>query len=72
MINATRRELLQLLAELGEATPEVRFGQLIANLSYLARENSAEAVWDVEDDELLQAARQHLEKWRARNTAAVR
>ena len=71
MITDQRRELLRLLAELSEEVPDVRFGQLIANLSYLGRGLSAESVWDIEDDELLQAAREHLEQWRTRNKTGV-
>ena len=44
----------------------MRLGQLIANLSYLARELSNESIWDVEDTELLEAARKHLQEWRSR------
>jgi hypothetical protein len=55
-----RRELLRVLDDLGEYTPDVRFGQLLANLSYMARNFTAEAIWDVEDEELLSAARSHL------------
>ena len=66
MISPVRREVLQVLAELSDVCPEVRFGQLIANLSYLARGLSNESVWDMEDEELLEAARKHLEQWRAR------
>ena len=36
MISAQRQEILRLLERLSELTPDVRFGQLIANLSYLA------------------------------------
>ena len=71
MIDPVRREVLAVLAELSELVPEVRFGQLIANLSYLAKDLSAEAIWDMEDPELLAAARQHLEQWRARRGAVV-
>jgi hypothetical protein len=66
MTTPARNEVLRLLAELSEAAPEVRFGQLIANLSYLARGPSNESIWDVEDEELLDAARKHLEQWRER------
>lgn len=66
MISPVRQEALQVLAELSELVPEVRLGQLIANLSYLARGLSNESIWDMEDDELLDAARKHLEEWRAR------
>jgi len=66
MINPVRQQVLQALTEISELAPEVRLGQLIANLSYLARGLSNEAIWDMEDDELLAAARKHLEEWRAR------
>ena len=69
MRSRVRQELLRVLAELSEACPEVRLGQLIANLSYLARELSNESIWDVEDEELLTVARKHLEEWRARRGA---
>lgn len=65
MINATRRELLRVLDDISSASPEVRLGQLLVNLSYLARGPSVEAVWDVEDDELLGAANKLLENLRA-------
>ncbi len=71
MIDPVRQEVLTLLAELSEAAPDVRFGQLIVNLSYLARGLSTESVWDMEDDELLDAAREHLEQWRAKRGVAV-
>lgn len=71
MMNPTRQEVLQLLAELSELVPEVRLGQLIVNLSYLARGLSNESIWDMEDDELLTAARKHLEEWRARREAVA-
>ena len=34
-----RRELLRVLDDLGEYTPDVRFGQLLANLSYITLAN---------------------------------
>jgi len=66
MTNQTRRELLQVLDELSEQCPEVRLGQLIANLGTLAKGPTVEAIWDVEDEELLEAARRQLEVFRAR------
>jgi hypothetical protein len=70
-MNPVRHELLQVLAELSELVPEVRLGQLIVNLSYLARGLSNESIWDMEDDELLTVARKHLEEWRARRGAVA-
>jgi hypothetical protein len=71
MTNETRQKLLQVLGELSEQCPEVRLGQLIANLGTLAKGPTVEAVWDVEDEELLEAARRQLEVFRARHSAAA-
>jgi hypothetical protein len=60
MITPTRQQLLSVLGELSVACPEMRFGQLIANLSTLAKGLSAEGLWDVEDEELLSAAREQF------------
>ncbi|HEV3386072.1 MAG TPA: hypothetical protein VG097_14730 [Gemmata sp.] len=60
MTNSTRQELLAVLANLSTVCPEMRFGQLIANLSTLARGLSEGGLWDVEDEELLAAAQKQL------------
>ncbi len=65
-----RRQLLGVLSDLGEYTPDVRFGQLLANLSYMAKGFTAEALWDVEDEELLEAAKSHLEELSERHAGA--
>ena len=70
MTNETRRELLRVLDELSAQCPDVRFGQLMANLATLAKGPTVEAIWDAEDEELLQAARRQLEIFRARHIAA--
>ena len=49
-------ELFDALAELRRRYPDWRFGQLIANVAGWADQN----VWDIEDDELLAAAKDHL------------
>lgn len=72
MTSETRRELLQVLADLSEACPDVRLGQLVTNLSYLASGPSNSAAWDVEDEQLLQAARDHLNEWRTRQSATAK
>ncbi len=66
-----RRQLLRVLDDLGEYTPDVRFGQLLANLSYMAKSFTAEAIWDVEDEELLEAAKSHLQELSERHASAV-
>ena len=60
MTTPVRKEILHVLEELSQRCPEVRFGQLIVSLSYLAKGPTNEATWDVEDEELLAAARKHL------------
>jgi hypothetical protein len=61
MISQLRREVLQLLEQASELSPEIRLGQLLANLSYMAVEPTPEAIWEMEDEQLLDALRQYLE-----------
>ena len=60
MTPTIREELLATLSELSEHCPQVRLGQLIANLATLAKGPQVESIWDVEDEELLAAARRQL------------
>jgi len=60
MINPVRHEILRELERLSELAPDVRFGQLIANLAFLAAGPWEEALWDLEDDQLLAAIHQHV------------
>jgi hypothetical protein len=60
MINPVRQEILRELERLSELAPDVRFGQLVANLTFLAAGPWEEALWDLEDDQLLGAIRQHV------------
>jgi hypothetical protein len=57
MIARDRAALFETLAQLCRRYPEWRFGQLVANVSGWADVD----VWDVEDEQLLAAARAHLE-----------
>ena len=60
MIPSQRQRILRLLERLSELTPDVRFGQLIANLSYLAVGPTNDAIWDMEDDQLETAICKHI------------
>jgi hypothetical protein len=71
MINHTRRDILQSLERLSELAPDVRFGQLIANLSYLAIGPTTEAIWDMEDEQLLEAIRQHMTELSQRQSSVA-
>ena len=60
MISSQRQEILRLLERLSELTPDLQFGQLIVKLSYMALGPTNEAIWDMEDEQLLTAIRQHI------------
>ena len=60
MTTQVRKDILHILAELSQCCPEVRFGQLIANLSYMAKGPTNEAIWDMEDEQLAAAIRKHI------------
>ena len=55
-----RTEMLEGLAELGRLHPEWRLGQMLANVAMAAGRLDAGAVWDIEDDEALQAVQRTL------------
>ena len=61
MNNQSRAALLAAIAQLCERYPHWRFGQLIANVAGWADQE----IWDVEDEQLLEAARLHLEQLEA-------
>ncbi len=52
-----RTELLDTLAELQRSYPDWRLGQLISNVAGWADQN----IWDIEDEQLLAAAEEHLQ-----------
>ena len=61
----TTNELIYALCEL-RCVPEWRMGQLVANLATAAGNADPNAVWDVEDEQLLAAARRLIERNRGR------
>jgi hypothetical protein len=69
MNRAVRDELLQVLSRISDHASDLRFGQLIANLAFLARSSGPSDVWEVEDEEMLQAARSHLQDLERRSAA---
>jgi hypothetical protein len=52
-----RSQLLTVLEEFGRRYPNWRFGQMVANVAGMADTE----IWDVEDEQLLEAAVKHLE-----------
>jgi hypothetical protein len=58
MIVQDRLALVDVLAELCRHYPDWRFGQLLSNVAGWADVD----VWDIEDEQLLAAAKSHLEQ----------
>ena len=58
-------------SELGEEYPQARSGQLVSNLATLAKGPSVEAIWDAEDEALLEAAKRQLKILRTRHSSAA-
>jgi hypothetical protein len=56
-----RRTLIDRLIRLSDEFPSMRLGQLICNLTTQAGRMEPSGIWDVEDEELLQAAQEWLE-----------
>lgn len=71
MIDPTRQAILDELANLSRLTPDVRFGQLIANLSFLALGPRNESIWQVEDEQLLATIRSHAAVLREQSQAVA-
>jgi len=59
---STAEELMGGLSELRALFPDWRMGQLIANLVTAAGGTDAGAIWDVDDEQLLAAARRLIER----------
>jgi hypothetical protein len=68
MNNPERADLLAAVAQLWERYPHWRLGQLIANLAGWADQE----IWDVQDSQLVAAARSHLEQLAPREAVSVR
>jgi hypothetical protein len=71
MTDSLRHDVLQGLGELSEEFPDWRLGQMIANLSVVARGATTGAIWDVEDEELLAAIHSQLEKRRSKTSTTA-
>ena len=59
MNQATHHELIDKLADLQQLSPDVRFGQLLANLGFLVEDQTDKSLWEVEDTRLLEVMEKH-------------
>jgi hypothetical protein len=67
MIASHTDEMVDALSELRLLFPDWRMGQLVANLVTAAGGMDAGAIWDMDDDKLLAAARRLIERNRGRS-----
>jgi len=71
MIDATRRQIMERLWRLSELAPEIRFGQLMANLAMIAEGPWDETLWNLEDEKLLQATAEMITDFERRHPSAA-
>jgi hypothetical protein len=62
MTPTVQDELIQAISDLQATFPDWRFGQLVANLVSAAGATDPGAIWDIEDEQLLIAARRLVER----------
>jgi hypothetical protein len=62
MTTSTGDQLLEAVAELRTLFPDWRVGQLVASLTQAAGRDRDGSIWEVEDDELLAAARRLIDR----------
>ena len=67
MSESADHELFEALKAMRAHYPDWRFGQLVCNVATWARGAQTSSVWDVEDQELIKAAREHLHKREAQD-----
>jgi hypothetical protein len=71
MTNTMSDELLGALGELRVLFPDWRMGQLVASLAQATGRDGESMVWEVEDEELLDAARRLIERNRSRESVVA-
>jgi hypothetical protein len=64
-MNASNQTLWNALLEVWAFYPQMRFGQLVCAVASWAGESEPGNVYDVSDDDLIRAAREHVRKKRA-------
>lgn len=68
MIAPVQQTLLEKLTRICELSPDMRFGQLVATLEFVAGDFTDQSIWDVEDEILLAAFDKHLSDLIARSS----
>ena len=69
MISPTQQRLVEKLLAMCDLSPDVRFGQILANLGFLSEEFESQSLWDIEDEQFLNVVEMHLAQLRQRQAA---
>lgn len=59
MIPTTQQDILRKLSSICELSPEIRFGQLMDHLGFLAEDMFDRGLSDIDDDQLLRVVSRH-------------
>jgi hypothetical protein len=59
MTPTAQHEFVEKLASLWRLSPDVRFGQLLANIGLLVEANTNQSLWNVEDEDLWKVMEGH-------------
>ena len=68
MIPTTQHELIEKLADIHLLSPDIRFGQLLANLGFLVEDQTDDTLREVADDRLLEVMEKHRSELARRRT----
>lgn len=59
MTRVAQDEMVEKLVELRQLSPDIRFGQLLANIALLVEDRTEQTLWDIEDPQLLEVIQEH-------------
>jgi hypothetical protein len=59
MTPTTQHELIEKLADIHLLSPDIRFGELLANLGFLVEDQTNQTLREIEDDRLLEIMGKH-------------
>ena len=59
MIPTTQHELIEKLADIHQLSPDIRFGELLANLGFLVEDQTDQTLREIEDDRFMEVMEKH-------------
>ncbi|MDB5390466.1 MAG: hypothetical protein JWM11_6112 [Planctomycetaceae bacterium] len=69
MIPPIQQTIVDKLLELCDLSPDIRMGQLLANLGFLSEEFANQSLWDIEDEQFLKVIEMHHDQLTKRQVA---